>query len=201
MSAATLAKLSFRLNRAGGFSNLLPGAILLTDTARLPNPLRAAAALPRGSAIILRHYDDPERETLARALLAICRRRGLKLLVAGDWRLAWKLGAHGVHLPEWQLQSRPPRRRTPDWLITAAAHSPQALSHAALLGADAALLSPVFVTASHPDAATLGALGLARAARWAPLPVYALGGVNIVNAGRLGPTGIAGIAAISGLAD
>ena len=61
MSAATLAKLSFRLNRAGGFSNLLPGTILLTDTARLPNPLRAAAALPRGSAIILRHYDDPER--------------------------------------------------------------------------------------------------------------------------------------------
>ncbi len=201
MSAPILAKLSFRLNRSGGFSNLLPGTILLTDTTRLPDPLRAAAALPRGSAIILRHYDDPEREAMARALLAICRRRSLKLLVAGDWRLAWKLGAHGVHLPEWQLQNPPPRRRTPGWLVTAAAHSPRALSQAARLGADAALLSPVFATVSHPGAANLGALGLARAARWAPLPIYALGGVNTTNAGRLGPTGIAGIAAISGLAD
>jgi thiamine-phosphate pyrophosphorylase len=201
MSTASLANLSFRLNRVGGYSNILPGVILLTDTERLPDPLPAAAALPPGSAVILRHYDDPGRETLGRDLLALCRQRGLKLLVAGDWRLAWKLGAHGVHLPEWQLRRPPPRRRTANWLITAAAHSPKALIQAARLGADAALLSPVFATASHPGASGIGLQQFARAVRRAPIPVYGLGGIHEGNAHRLKHCGIAGIAAISGLAD
>ncbi|MFP6748838.1 MAG: thiamine phosphate synthase [Alphaproteobacteria bacterium] len=200
MSAVSLAKLSFRLNRAAGVSSRLPGVILLTDEARLPDPLVAAAALPRGGAVILRHYDAPGRENLGRELMALCRQRGLALLIAGDWRLAWKLGAHGVHLPEWQLWRPPAVARKPGWLITAAAHSPSALVRAARLGVHGALLSPLFPTASHPGAPALGVVAFAAAVRQAPLPVYGLGGITATNARRLASTGAAGIAAISGLA-
>ena len=150
MSAATLAKLSFRLNRASDPGGGLPGMILMTDPERLPNPLSAAVRLPAGSAIILRHYDFWNREDLGRQLMNICRQRHVCLLVSADYRLAWKIGAHGVHLPE-ALAKRPPLLgRRPGWLVTAAAHSPAALNQAVRIGADAALLSPVFATQSHP---------------------------------------------------
>ncbi|MDA1097554.1 MAG: thiamine phosphate synthase [Proteobacteria bacterium] len=199
MSAASLTKLSLRLNRRAGYSGRLPGVILLTDATRLADPLPAAAALPPGGAIILRHYGVAGREALGRELMALCRRRGLSLLIAADWRLAWKLGAHGVHLPEWQAARPPPWPRKPGWLLTAAAHSGPALLQAARLGAHAALLSPVFATASHPGARTLGPTRLAGLIRQAGLPVYGLGGITAANAARLRPTGVVGFAAISGL--
>jgi thiamine-phosphate pyrophosphorylase len=201
MSAATLTKLSLRLNRGGGNFARLPRIILLSDTGRLADPLPAAAALPSGSAVILRHYEDAEREALGRALMALCRARGLSLLVAGDWRLAWKLDAHGVHLPEWQTARPPVLPRRPGWLITAAAHSRPALIRALRIGAHAALLSPVFPTASHPGARSIGPHRFARLNQDAGLPLYGLGGIDARNIARLGPCGAVGIAAISGLVD
>ena len=200
MSAATLAKLSFRLNRASTSGSGLPGIILMTDPERLPDPLLAADRLPAGSAIILRHYDFWNREDLGRHLMNICRQRHVYLLVSADYRLAWKIGAHGVHLPE-ALAKRPPLLgRRPGWLVTAAAHSLAALNQAARIGADAALLSPVFATQSHPGVPTLGAIRFAAMARKAALPVYALGGVSSKNVGQLAPSRAVGVAAISGLA-
>jgi thiamine-phosphate pyrophosphorylase len=70
------------------------------------------------------------------------------------------------------------------------------LRRAAAIGADAALLSPVFATASHPGAPALGPLAFAVLAGKAPLPVYALGGMTSENARRLNGARLAGIAGI-----
>ncbi|MEQ8194958.1 MAG: thiamine phosphate synthase, partial [Rhodospirillales bacterium] len=180
----------------------LPPLILMTDDVRLADPLPAVTRLPRGCAVLLRHYADPNRAKLARALVPLCRRHGIKLLIAGDARLAAAVGADGFHLPEAMLR-RGCRRwqawRKPHWIVTAAAHSRASLRAAARLGADAALLSPVFHTASHPDAAALGVLKFARWAGESPVPVYALGGIGAHNGRRLAGSGIVGIAGISGL--
>lgn len=199
MSVTTLTKLSFRLNRMAGYSGRLPGIMLLTDAERLADPLPAAAALPPGGGVILRHYGVAGREALGRELMTLCRRRGLTLLVAGDWRLALTLGAHGVHLPEWQTTQPLSWPRKPGWLVTAAAHSAPALLRAARLGADAALLSPLFATASHPGARVLGVTRFSRLVHQAKLPVYGLGGITAANVSRLAASGAVGIAAISGL--
>ena len=82
----------------------------------------------------------------------------------------------------------------PDWVITVAAHSARAL-HAPL--ADAALLSPVFYTRSHPGARFLTPARARLIARASLVPVLALGGVNDRNAALL--AGFSGIAAIDGL--
>ena len=184
-----------RVSPGGG--RRLPPLILMTDEARLADPAAAMAGLPRGSAVILRHYADPHREALGRRLLALSRGAGVRLLIAGDARLADRLGADGLHLPEWMARRGGAawrRWRRPDWLVTAAAHSPAALWQARRAGADAALLAPVFATDSHPDAAPLGALRLAAWCRRAPLPVYALGGMTAETARRLAPGPAAGIA-------
>jgi thiamine-phosphate pyrophosphorylase len=183
----------------------LPPLILVTDAKRLPDPLPAAAALPKGSAVILRHYEIERtaRRALARRLKHLCRLRGLKLLIAGDSRLAGAVGADGLHLREAQLRGPIPcglaeRRR--GWLVTAAAHSPAGVLLAARRGADAVLLSPDFPTASHPGRRALGPLRFAALARLSHLPVYGLGGIEGGNARRLIGSAAVGIAALGGLA-
>jgi len=198
--APTLAERSFRLNRRAGAGPALPGVLLLTDAVRLPDPLPAAAALPPGSGVIVRHHDVDARAALAGALKRLCRARRLRLLIANDWRLAAAVGADGVHLAEARLPRAPVAAfRARGWLVTAAAHGPPALWRAARAGADAALLSPVFATASHPGAAALGPCRFAALARRAPLPVYALGGITGATAVALEASAAAGLAAIAGL--
>jgi thiamine-phosphate pyrophosphorylase len=63
---------------------------------------------------------------------------------------------------------------------------------------DAAFLSPVFATSSHPGAASLTPVRAAFIAAAAPVPVYALGGITARNAGLLAPA-FAGLAAITAL--
>ena len=193
----TLAEAAASLKRSAG--STLPALILMTDEARLADPLPAVRELPVGSAIILRHYGVPERAVLARGLAAIAHRRGLVLLVGEDPVLARRVGAAGVHLPERAIRRAAAVRWQRDWLITAAVHSHAALASAAACGADAALLSPVFATTSHPDARALGLQRFTALAQASPLPVYALGGIDRAHANLLCGSGAVGIAGIGGL--
>jgi len=194
------------LSRPSGLSRWAgPPLILVTDERRLPDPLAAAARLPPGSGVLLRHYGDPDRLARAAALAALCRRRRLCLLVAGDWRLAARLGAAGLHLPEGLarhgvLAGALGWRRRCHALLTVAAHSPRALGRAAELGADAALVSPIFPSRSHPGAPVVGPVRLGLWRRLARQPLIALGGVSAATARRLPRGAVAGLAAIDGLA-
>lgn len=183
-----------RLNRP-------PRLLLLTDEVRLPDPLAAMARLPPGSGVILRHYAT-ERRDLARAMAFLARRRRLVFLVAGDWRLAAEIGADGLHLPEGMARHGMlagalgwVRRRK--LLLLVACHGATALRRARRLGAHAALLSPVFPTASHPGAPVIGPVRFGLWTRRAGLPVLALGGMNSRRLRRL-PLA-AGLAAIGSL--
>lgn len=181
----------------------IPRRILVSDRTRLPDPLPAVATLAPGMAVLLRHYDAPGRDRLARHVARVARQRRVMVLVAGaDWRLAARIGAAGVHLPEGiaRTLSDPGLRL---WLrrghvLSVACHTPRALARATTLRADFALLSPVFPTRSHPGAPTLGALRFALWAGRARLPVLALGGVNRRTARALRCA--AGWAALDGLA-
>ena len=112
----------------------LPKRILLTDSLRLNDPRDAILSLPPESAVIFRHYDDPDRTNLAQKLMAICKPKKIPLLIAGDVRLATKINADGLHLPEglltvnamrWQAWKRPNK------ILSVSAHSPKALFKAA----------------------------------------------------------------------
>ncbi|MBM3565203.1 MAG: thiamine phosphate synthase [Alphaproteobacteria bacterium] len=180
----------------------LPALFLLSDPRRLPDPVALLDRLPRGAAVVLRHYDAPGRIALARRLIKEARRRGIVVLVAGDWRLAVRLGADGVHLPERAMAARLPvgvAVRSKKLFVTIAAHSANSLFLAARFDPDAAILSPVFQTASHPGRIPLGPLRFAALCRKSPVPVIALGGIDERNAPRILDSGAAGIAGISGI--
>lgn len=182
----------------------LPRLVLVLDR-RLDDPLAAVAALPHGAGVLLRAPTPDAMRTLGRAVAPLCRRRGLVLIVAGDWRLAEAIGAAGLHLPEAVARhgrlgpALAWRRRGADRLLTVACHGPAALARARALGADAALLSPLFPTRSHPGAPALGPTRFRLWARGAGLPVIALGGVDAATAPAAVEAGAAGLAAVSGL--
>jgi len=175
--------------------------VAVTDETRGGDPLILAARLPKGSMLIFRHYDAPNRAALAMKLAVLCRNKRLTLMVAGDLDLALRVRA-GLHLPDGVAARPSPRLRL--WKrrggrLTAAAHDRRGLSRAAGLGADAALLSPVFATHSHPGAKPLGLLTFRRLVKDAGLPVVALGGIDAASVRQLGGIGIAGVAAIGAL--
>ncbi|MBK1637535.1 hypothetical protein CKO24_00490 [Rhodothalassium salexigens DSM 2132] len=178
-----------------------PGAvsIYVLDRGRDGDPLDVLDRLSPGTWVILRDYDRLDRAAWARTVAARCRRRRLVLLVAGDARLALRVGAAGVHLPQG-LARLGGVARLP-LLISAAAHDAAAIRRAMRIGADAVLVSPVFATRSHPGAPGLGPHRLARllarhrGARGVAL--VALGGISAATVRRL-PPGVDGIAAIDG---
>ena len=196
-----LANAAARLQAKSARRKALPTLWLLTDAVRLPDPSAAIAHLPRGSGVILRHTDAKARQALAWKIRPLCRARGLVCLIALDWRLAAAVGADGVHLPErgaaagallWRRQRK--------GLMTMAAHSARAIERATRLGADAIILAPVFATASHPSARTLGPLRFAALTRATSQPVIALGGITDSTVARLAQARVHGFAAIGGLA-
>jgi thiamine-phosphate pyrophosphorylase len=171
--------------------------LFVTDPGRTPDPAAIAERLPRGAGIVFRAFGAADALEQARRLAEIARDRGLILLIGADERLAAQANAHGLHLPE-RLAPALPRLKAgrPRWIVTAAAHSPAAVRRAARLGADAVLLSAVFESRSPSAGQPMGPVRLAAIARSAPIPVYALGGVDMKNARRLGASGVVGIAAV-----
>ncbi|HYE43295.1 MAG TPA: thiamine phosphate synthase [Caulobacteraceae bacterium] len=178
----------------------LPPLFFVTDPLRTPDPAAVAARLPVGAGVIYRHFGAEDALPTAMRLREIAGLRALTLLIGLDAELAEACGAHGVHLPEAGLgQARELRAGHPEWLLTAAAHGAGALEAAASAGVDAALLSPVFPSASPSAGPPLGLARFSELARGAPLPVYALGGVTAANVAELLGSGAAGVAAVEGV--
>ena len=177
----------------------LPRAIAMTDMARTPDPKKLLLGLPFGSAIILRH---PDVETLiqqARDALPLAKKLGHRVLIAGNPRVAFNVGADGVHLPEALINRKPNTywaKFHPQWIITASAHKFKTIRNAQLAGADAVILSPVLTTTSHPGERPLCFLRFSKLCRSSKLAVYALGGISQYNIPRLKGSGCAGIAGI-----
>lgn len=190
----TLERTAACLRRRAGLRKPLPALLVFTDPTRTPDVEALAARLPPGAALVYRHFGAPYAEGVARRLRAITRRRKALLLIGADWRLARRVGADGVHLPEREAhRARALRTANPGWIVTAAAHS---LPAARVGGPDAVVVSTVFASASASAGRPLGPLRLAALVRAAGRPVYGLGGVRQENARRLLRAGLVGLAAV-----
>lgn len=177
----------------------LPPLLFFTDPGRTPRPWETAARLPPGSGVVFRAFGAPDARETALRLREVTARRGVRLLIGLDADLAEAAEADGVHLPERALGQAPALAAAwPDWRITGAAHSAEALAGAA--GLDAAVLSPVFtaggVSAGNPP---LGIGMFSELARGAAVPVYALGGIDGSNAPALIGSGACGLAGLSAI--
>ncbi|MBL8544498.1 MAG: thiamine phosphate synthase [Hyphomonadaceae bacterium] len=190
-----LAAQAARLNRQAG-APAIPALFFFTDPERTPDPVAAARRLPRGTAVVYRHFGATNRTVTARRLARIAKARGLVLLIGADPALAAAVGAAGVHWPQRLAGSA---SRGPG-LMTVSAHDAAGVAQAGALGADACVLAPIFPTRSSSGRAPLGLFRASQLARVSGVPVIALGGVNARTGARLSGRGFAGLAAVEALA-
>ena len=160
----------------------LPSLYAITHAAKYGVPgfmERLLRALQTGVRLIQVRERDMAPHQLAAFtgdVVRLAHRHGARVLVNGDAELASQTGADGVHLQAAQLMhsTQPPAVS----LWAASCHNREELQHAAGLGADFAVLSPVLPTASHPGAPVLGWDVFAELCRDLPMPVFSLGGMR-----------------------
>lgn len=141
---------------------------------------------------------------LAVDAIACCRAHGACILLNADPALASALGADGVHLSGERLSRLSARPLPADRLVAASCHDAREIAHAARIGVDFIVVSPVQATRSHPSARALGWEGLQALVEPAVVPAYALGGLapgDIATAWRCGAQGVAAIRSLWEAAD
>jgi len=188
-------QLSWQDPRAISVSPLLPANHQIVQALNLPQVYaitqarkyaitefmqRLRLALDKGVRLIQVRERDwaPEQLTqFARRVVALAHQYDAQVLVNGDESVSLQAGADGVHLQAGQLMQC--RTRPNTRLVGASCHNREELLHAAELGADFVVLSPVLPTRSHPGAPTLGWEQFAELCLDLPMPVFALGGMRL----------------------
>lgn len=161
----------------------LPRIYAITQGAKLGREqfmTRLNAAMDRGVRLIQVREKDmtpDELRDFADSVVRLAHAHGARVLVNGDENIAQAAGADGVHLQSAQLMQcqTPPATR----LWAASCHNREELLHAARLGADFVVLSPVLPTPSHPGEPTLGWDKFTELCLDLPMPVFALGGMQL----------------------
>jgi 8-oxo-dGTP diphosphatase len=124
-----------------------------------------------------KHMADDDLRNFAAEVVALARPYGARVLVNGAAEIAAQSGADGVHLTAPHLMAAA-RRPACDW-CGASCHNAAELERARELGVDFVVLGPVAATPSHPHANVLGWPRFAQLIRAYPLPVFALGGMQV----------------------
>lgn len=171
---------------------ILPRTWLMSDPRFGDRLYQSVQKLPRGSGVIMRHYDDPNRQEIYKNLARICRRRGLKLILAGDAERCLKYNAEGYYY------GRPQKiRKRYNSITLFGVHDEHEIRKAQILGADAYMVSPIYSTNSHKGQRPLGLLRFRKLSRLCDKPVIALGGMNQARFHSI--KHVHGFAAIDGL--
>lgn len=191
---------SERRARLRGLYAVTPGA---TATPRLAGLV--SAAIEGGARLVqyrAKATAPEERQRQAEALLALCRDRGVPLIVNDDLALAAAIGADGVHLGRDDGDPRDARARLPDAILGVSCYADAGLAVAAAeAGADYVGIGSVFASATKPAAVRAAPALLGEARRRAGLPVAAIGGITAANAPVAVAAGADMIAVISALFD
>lgn len=171
----------------------------------LPNFVPAVTAALEGGARVLqlraKQLDAPDRESIARDLVALCRERGVPFLINDDVALAAAVGADGVHLGRDDADIASARRALgPQALIGVSCYNELDRARAAAqAGADYVAFGRFFPSHTKPQAAQ-ASLELLRAAHAGlALPIVAIGGITPENGGSLIAAGADALAVIEGV--
>lgn len=148
--------------------------------------------------------DDTAYAKRAVDVIAHARDSGAMVLLDRSPAMVTALGADGLHWSAAQAESADSRPVSDAHWFGVSVHDEAELQAAAGLNADFAVLSPVQVTASHPQRQPLGWSGWRRLRGDRGLPVYALGGLSaheLETAQAHNAQGIAAIRAFWGAAN
>jgi thiamine-phosphate pyrophosphorylase len=152
----------------------------------------------------LRHKTLARRELLdlARKLREVTNTAGALFIVNDHVDIALIAGADGVHLGPDDMSIGAARRLAHEgFLIGASASNPDTARAAVSAGADYIGSGPAFATPVKKEKAVIGPAGVAAVAAAVEAPVFAIGGIEEMNVGRLTALGLRRVCVIRALAD
>ena len=178
----------------------------VTDRAWLGERTLAACveeAIAGGATFVqLREKEAPQAEVVlrARALAPLCRAAGVPFVVNDDVAAARLAGADGVHVGQDDAACADARAKLgPDVIVGVSVQTVAQALAAQADGADYLGVGAVFGTPTKPDAADVGADGLAAICAAVDIPVVAIGGLNERTVPALAGTGADGVAVVSAI--
>ena len=127
---------------------------------------------------------------------SLCEQHGAKLLFNSAVSGLENIKADGIHLTSKDLFELTGRPKRYDW-VAASCHNLKELKQAEIIGVDFIVLAPVSTTTTHPGVKPLGWQKFKQLVDETNLPVYALGGMQIVDEDRAKLAGAQGISGIS----
>ena len=175
-----------------------------SDTTLLAEKVRLALS---GGARLVQYRNKTAGTDLKRAhcqsLLALCRKASAVFIVNDDLELALQCGADGVHLGAEDGDLATARRRLGnDRLLGASCYDRLALAlDAARAGADYVAFGSVFGSVTKPGVVRAPLSLFSQARRQIDLPLVAIGGISVQNAGEVFGAGADAVAVISDLFD
>ena len=179
------------------------GLYAITDGPR-DDLIEVCAQAIEGGATMLQYRDKTaehvRRRVEAGALVQLCRRHGVPLIVNDDVELAAAVGADGVHLGEHDEDIGAARARLgADAIIGVSCYD--SIERAGTLAASrpAYLAFGAFFASPTKPLARRAALDTLREARAFDLPLVAIGGISVDNARSVIDAGADAIAVISGV--
>lgn len=121
------------------------------------------------------------------------------LLINERTDIALAVQADGVHLPEQGVPPCTVKAIQPSLLVGVSTHSLDSALRAKQEGADYLLFGTIFETASKPGIAPQGLAQLSSIVQKVPIPIYAVGGLNLQNYQKCCDAGAHGIAGITNM--
>jgi thiamine-phosphate pyrophosphorylase len=185
----------------------LRGLYAVTDGRGGDALLDLVDALLRGGAALVQYrakqVSAARRHAEAAALLVLCRAHRVPLIVNDDLDLAVAIGADGVHLGRDDAPLAVARQRLgQDAIVGVSCYAEfDRARTAASGGADYVAFGSLFPSPTKPAAPQAPLALLGRARRELALPVCAIGGITLANAGQALAAGSDLLAVISDLAE
>jgi thiamine-phosphate pyrophosphorylase len=169
----------------------------------LPDVIRAAAA---GGVGIVQLRDkrlpDDELAAVAHAARALCEQLGVLLIVNDRPHVAAEVGADGVHIGQDDMTPAEAREVVgEDPLVGLSTHAPAEIDAADPALVDYIGVGPVHATPTKPGRPPVGVELVRYAARHAPVPFFAIGGIDASNVAEVAGAGAERICVLRAIAD
>ena len=129
---------------------------------------------------------DEELVSVAHAVRALCEELGALLIVNDRPWVALEAGADGVHVGQDDMPVEEVRELVgPELLIGLSTHSPVQIDAVDATSADYIGVGPVHETPTKPGRPAVGVDLVRYAAAHAPVPFFAIGGLDVENVGEV----------------
>lgn len=130
-----------------------------------------------------KHLPDEELVAVANAARALCERLGALLIVNDRPLVAREVGADGVHVGQDDMPAAEVRELVgPELLIGLSTHSPDEVDAVDAELVDYIGVGPVHATPTKPGRPAVGLELVRYATTHAPVPFFAIGGIDAANA-------------------